>query len=69
MIRTIIKVGNSEGITIPVGELRAHKLKIGDKVEVYIGKPGERAKDLEFLRAAEKFLAEYQTALKKSSKK
>lgn len=55
MIRKIIKVGNSEGIVIPVGVMRAHKLKEGDQVEVIINPPGEIAKRLEFLQELEEF--------------
>lgn len=67
MIRKIIKVGNSEGITIPVSTMRAYKLKVGDKVEVYISEPGGSVKDLELRKVAEKILREYRQDLKKSN--
>jgi len=47
MIRKIIKIGNSEGITIPVSAIKAHKLKVGDKIEVLLNPPGETARLLE----------------------
>lgn len=55
MIRKIIKIGNSEGVVIPVPVLRAHNLKEGDKVEVLIAPPGEIARKLEFLQELEDF--------------
>lgn len=68
MIRTIIKVGNSEGITIPASTMRAYKLKAGDKVEVYISEPGGSVKDLELRKIAEKILQEYGRDLKNPKK-
>lgn len=55
MIRKIIKIGNSDGVIIPVSVMRAHKLKVGDQVEVIINLPGEIAKHLEFLQELEEF--------------
>lgn len=55
MIRKIIKIGNSEGVTLPVSVMRAHKIKLGDRVEVIIRPPGEIAKQLEFLQELEDF--------------
>ncbi len=55
MIRKIIKIGNSEGVVIPAAALRAHKLKIGDKVEIIIGAPGDIASKLEFLQELDDF--------------
>lgn len=55
MIRKIIKIGNSEGVVIPAGVMRAHKLKEGDRVEVIISPPGVLAKQLEFLQDLEDF--------------
>jgi antitoxin component of MazEF toxin-antitoxin module len=55
MIRKIIKIGNSDGIVIPVSVMRAHKLKEGDKVEIIISPPGEIARKLEFLQELEDF--------------
>ena len=55
MIRKIIKIGNSEGVVIPASALRAHKLKIGDKVEIIIGPPGDIASKLEFLQELDDF--------------
>lgn len=55
MIRKVIKIGNSEGIVIPVAVLRAHKLKEGDEIEVLIAPPGEIARKLEFLQELEDF--------------
>lgn len=55
MVRRIIKIGNSEGIVIPVSTIRAHKLKVGDRVEVIINPPGDIAKRLEFLQELDEF--------------
>ena len=55
MIRKIIKIGNSEGVVIPASALRAHKLKIGDKVEIIIGPPGDIVSKLEFLQELDDF--------------
>lgn len=55
MIRKIIKIGNSEGVVIPASALRAHKLKIGDKVEIIIGPPGDIAAKLDFLQELDDF--------------
>ena len=55
MIRRIIKVGNSDGVVIPVSVIRAHGLKVGDQVEVIINPPGDIAKRLEFLQELEEF--------------
>ncbi|MEX1995595.1 MAG: hypothetical protein WD887_02355 [Candidatus Saccharimonadales bacterium] len=53
MIRRIIKIGNSDGVTIPVSAMRAHKLKAGDRIEVLIGKPGSEVRQFELLRDLE----------------
>lgn len=55
MIRKIIKIGNSEGVTIPVSTLRAHGLSAGKRVEVLIGKPGSEVYYLELLRDMDEF--------------
>lgn len=55
MIRKIIKIGNSDGVVIPASAMRAHKLKIGDKVEIIIGPPGDIASKLEFLQELDDF--------------
>lgn len=64
MIRKIIKIGNSEGVTIPAAIMRNYKIKAGDKVEVYIGKPGEEVKYLELLKEFEDFKKQYGQTLK-----
>lgn len=55
MIRKIIKIGNSEGVTIPVSKMRAYKFKVGDKVEVYIGKPGSEVRFMELMSEFDEF--------------
>ncbi|MBI2588592.1 AbrB/MazE/SpoVT family DNA-binding domain-containing protein [Candidatus Saccharibacteria bacterium] len=55
MIRKIVRIGNSDGVVIPVSVMRAHRLKVGDRVEVIIGPPGEIAKRLEFLQELEDY--------------
>lgn len=35
MAKQLIKIGNSVGLTLPIGEVQRLKLKPGDKVEVY----------------------------------
>ncbi|MBI4033454.1 AbrB/MazE/SpoVT family DNA-binding domain-containing protein [Candidatus Saccharibacteria bacterium] len=55
MIRKIIKIGNSDGVVIPASVMRAHKLKVGDRVEVIVSPPGEIARRLEFLQELEDF--------------
>lgn len=56
MIRKIIKIGNSEGITIPVSTMRAYGLSAGKRVEVLIGKPGSEVHYLELLRDMEEYI-------------
>ena len=55
MIRKIIKIGNSEGITIPVSTIKAHKLNVGDHIEVLLNPPGETARLLEVVQQFERF--------------
>ena len=55
MIRKIIKIGNSDGVVIPASVMRAHKLKVGDQVEVIVSPPGEIARRLEFLQELDDF--------------
>ena len=55
MIRKIIRVGNSDGVVIPASVMRAHKLRVGDRVEVIVSPPGEIARRLEFLQELEDF--------------
>ncbi len=55
MIRRIIKIGNSDGVVIPASVMRAHKLKVGDRVEVLVSPPGEIARRLEFLQELDDF--------------
>lgn len=55
MIRKIIKIGNSEGVIIPVAAMKAYGLSAGKRVEVLIGKPGSEVHYLELLRDMEEF--------------
>ena len=55
MIRKIIKIGNSEGVTIPTSTMKAYGLSAGKRVEVLIGKPGSEVRYLELLRDMEEF--------------
>ena len=55
MIRKIIKIGNSDGVTIPVSTMKAYGLSVGKRVEVLIGKPGSKVYYLELLRDMEEF--------------
>lgn len=68
MIRKIIKIGNSEGVVIPASALRAHKLKVGDKVEIIIGPPGDIAAKLEFLQELDDFRKFRRKPVKPASK-
>ena len=68
MIRKIIKIGNSEGVTIPTLTMKAYKLKVGDKVEVYVGKPDSEAKYIELLKGYEDFRKKYDQTLKNLAK-
>lgn len=69
MIRKIIKVGNSDGVTIPVRTMRVLKLKAGDRVEVFVGKPGSGVNHLELLEEFEKFNMQYGQAMKNLAKR
>lgn len=69
MIRKIIKIGNSEGVTIPISTIRAYKLNVGDRVEVYIGKPDSELKDVELLREYENFRNKYHQDLRNLAKR
>ena len=68
MIRKIIKIGNSAGLVIPASVMRAHKLNVGDKVEVIISPPGEIARRLEFLQELDDFRKHRSKAQKIPSK-
>ena len=67
MIRRIIRIGNSEGVVIPAGVIRAHKLKVGDQVEVLVSPPGEIARRVEFLQELEEFQKARSKPVKKTS--
>ena len=56
MIRKIIKIGNSDGVVIPVGTMRAMKLKAGYKVEIVISEPGGLAKQIELAQELHKLV-------------
>lgn len=49
MIRKIIKIGNSDGVTIPASAMKAYGLKVGDRVEVFVARPGILAERLKLL--------------------
>ncbi len=55
MIRKIIKIGNSEGVTIPAPMMKAYGLSAGKRVEVLIGRPGGEVRYLELLRDLDEF--------------
>jgi len=55
MKTTIIKIGNSEGVTIPASVMKTYGLSAGKRVEVLIGKPGSEVRYLELLRDMEEF--------------
>ena len=69
MIRRIIKIGNSDGVTIPVSAMRAHKLSTGQKVEIFIGEPGREIRFLELMQELNKFEKQYDQALKNLAKR
>ena len=69
MIRKIIKIGNSEGVTIPVRYMRVRKLSIGQKVEVLIGKPGSEIRYLELMQELAEFEKKYEKTLKNLASK
>jgi antitoxin component of MazEF toxin-antitoxin module len=64
MIRKIIRIGSSRGVTIPKKELEQLDLKVGDTVEVYLSKSGELSEDLKVIREAKKFMEIYGEDLK-----
>ena len=55
MLRKIIKIGNSDGVTIPVSVMRAYGLSVGKRVEVMIGKPGGVVQYVELLRDMDEY--------------
>ncbi|KKU20185.1 MAG: hypothetical protein UX30_C0003G0060 [Candidatus Saccharibacteria bacterium GW2011_GWA2_46_10] len=56
MVRRIIKIGNSDGITIPVRMMRVMKLKVGDQIEVVISETGGIAKNIELAQDLHKLI-------------
>lgn len=69
MIRKIIKIGNSDGITIPVRMMRAYKLKAGDKVRVELQTSVGSPTDQEVLQRAAVILKRLDHDLKKRTRK
>ncbi|MEK7096179.1 MAG: hypothetical protein AAB896_02745 [Patescibacteria group bacterium] len=68
MIRKIIKIGNSEGVTIPVSTIKAYGLSVGKRIEVLIGNPGGEIYYLELLRDMEEFQKRSQKKPKTSAR-
>ena len=64
MIRKILKIGNSEEVTIPASVMRAYKLSAGKKIEILIGKPGSELRRLELLRDLEELTKRHPKNLK-----
>lgn len=59
VLRKIVKIGNSEGVTIPARVMRGHKLQVGDKIDVrFTTKIGNTA-DQEVIEAALQILKRY----------
>lgn len=60
-IQKIVKIGSSEGVTLPAKELRRANLKQGDEVEVTIRSVQNRAStsDQAIIATAKKILEEY----------
>ena len=59
-IQKIVKIGSSDGITLPAKELKRENLKRGDEVEVII-RPVSKvtAEDQQIIDAAKKILKTY----------
>ncbi len=55
MIRKVIRIGNSDGVTIPINTLRRMKMRVGDRIEVFISRPGGTARDLEVINLLNEF--------------
>ena len=69
MIRKIVKIGNSEGVTIPARLMRVHRLQVGDKVDVRISTQFGDTSDQEVIEAALQVLKRYRIDFTKLSKR
>ena len=69
MIRKIIKIGNSDGVTIPVSVMRAHKLNAGDRVELRLRTATGDTTDQEVIQAALGILKRYKSDFEKVAKR
>lgn len=65
MVQKVIKIGTSAGVTIPKKQLEELGFKVGDQIEVIIGKPGKLTEEIEFMSTMNKFMKEYGPALKR----
>ena len=65
-IRKIVKVGSSEGVTLPTKELKRDNLKRGDEVEIIVRPARKRTSvaDQEVIDAAKNILHKYKQDFK-----
>lgn len=65
-IRKIVKVGSSEGVTLPTKELRRDNLKRGDEVEIIVRPVQKRTNvaDQDVIAAAKSILHDYKQDFK-----
>ena len=70
-IRKIVKVGSSDGVTLPTKELKQNGLKRGDEVEIVVraGQKRSNAADQVVIDAAKDILNEYQQDFKNLAKR
>ncbi len=70
-VRKIIKIGSSEGVTLPVDELKHQGLRLGDKVEVTVRaiRKNTDSQDQAIFDAAKKMLAAYKQDFKNLSQR
>lgn len=65
-IRKIVKVGSSDGITLPTKDLKREKMERGDEVEVIVRPVQKRtnAADQQVIDSAKSILREYKQDFK-----
>lgn len=63
-IQKIVKIGSSEGVTLPAKELRRANLKQGDEVKVTVEPVATNAKHQKLMREYDAFVEQYGETLK-----
>ena len=68
-IQKIIKIGSSDGVTLPAKELKRANIKRGDEVKITVEAVARQPQEAQLMREYELFIEQYGQTLKNLAKR